>query len=184
MAPVTVTLEFATIGDAVAALQTLPGTLPGPPAAVVEPPKTGRGRGRPAKTDAPAQQGAPAPTSEGGATSPSDPPAASAATESPSAPAAPATDIFGAPSAPAASPTPPTASAETPKKPSSEKEPTLEEVRNALVDVQTGLESRPAAMTLLKKYAPNTVTTGELKKEDYAKLIKDCRDALAAKKSA
>lgn len=147
-------------------------------------PKPLRGR-KSVKTDAPAQPGAPDPQPTGAATSPSDhPPAASAATEAPSAPAvAQVLDIFGAPSAPAASPTPPTASAETPKKPSSEKEPTLDEVRSALTDVQTKFESRPAAMTLLKKYAPNTVTTGELKKEDYAKLIKDCKDAVASGKS-
>lgn len=140
-------------------------------------PKAPRGR-KSAKTNAPAQPDAPAQQSTAAAASPSDPPAATAATATVFAPVV-ANDIFGAPSAPAVTPTPPTASAETPSKPSSDKQPTIEEVRAALTDVQTGFESRPKAMELLKKYAPNTVTTGELKKEDYAKLIKDCRDELA-----
>lgn len=106
-------------------------------------------------------------------------PAASAASTPASAPAATG-DIFGAPSAAAVGPTAPTASAETQAKPSSkEKELTVDNARDALVEVQTALQSRPAAGAILKKYSKDE-TIGGVKKEDYAALIKECQDAVAA----
>ncbi len=55
------------------------------------------------------------------------------------------------------------------------KDPTIDDIRNALVKAQTRLGSKDKVQALLTKFTPGGPhTTGTVKKEDYAKLIAEC----------
>jgi hypothetical protein len=70
----------------------------------------------------------------------------------------------------------PAASATSPSEEEPAKEPTLDDVRAALVQCQTRKGSKEVPLTILKKYA-STGTTGSLPKDKYAAVIAECASA-------
>lgn len=146
---VKITLEFPGAAEALAALQTLTTTY------VPETPRPTRGRK--AAADA-------ATTSAGTPTVTEAPTAAASDSSAPTTAGAVAAQPATAPvTAPAAS-----ASKEPVVK-----DPTLDDVRNALVKAQTRLGSKDKPKAVLDKYS-KTGTTGGLDKADYGKVIAAC----------
>lgn len=60
------------------------------------------------------------------------------------------------------------------------KPPTQDDVRNALVEVQTALKSKDAAVEILAKHTTGNVKVlSKLPESAYAALIKECKEAVA-----
>jgi hypothetical protein len=105
---------------------------------------------------------------------------AAATTEAP-ATAAPATDLFGEPAAATAGSS--LSGQSQPAAEKSPKAPTLDDVRAAMVDVQTKCGGKAAAQGLLIKFTKDAKPLySALPEEQYGELIAACKEAVAKAK--